>query len=67
MRVLVNGSKRDLPDTLTVELLLSEMGIDQPRGVAVAVDGEVISRGHWDQTTIRDGQRIEILRAVQGG
>ena len=67
MRVVVNGSHRELQDTVTVEGLLSEMGIDQPRGVAVAVDGEVVSRGDWDQTTIRDGQRIEILRAVQGG
>ena len=67
MKVVVNGSNRELPDTVTVDGLLSEMEIDQPRGVAVAVDGEVVSRSDWDRTTIRDGQRIEILRAVQGG
>lgn len=67
MRVVVNGSDRELPETVTLNRLLSEMGIDQPRGVAVAVDGEVVSRGHWERTALRDGQRIEILRAVQGG
>jgi len=67
MRLVVNGATRELPETVTLNSLLSEMGIDQPRGIAVAVDGEVVARGTWDRTRLRDGQRIKILRAVQGG
>ena len=36
-------------------------------GIAVAVDGEVVPRAQWDETTISDGQRIEVVQAVQGG
>jgi sulfur carrier protein len=35
--------------------------------VAVALDGEVVPRGEWDTTELRDGQQLEVLHAVQGG
>jgi sulfur carrier protein len=37
------------------------------RGVAVAVDGEVVPRGQWTSTELREGQKVEVLQAVQGG
>ena len=37
------------------------------RGVAVALDGEVVPRGEWATTELRDGQQLEVLHAVQGG
>ena len=37
------------------------------RGVAVAVDAEVVPRTQWETHTLQDGARIEVLRAIQGG
>jgi sulfur carrier protein len=37
------------------------------RGIAVAIDGEVVPRTQWDETTLEDGQRVEVVQAVQGG
>ena len=37
------------------------------RGVAVAVDGEVVPRTVWDTFAIADGARVEVLTAMQGG
>ena len=37
------------------------------RGVAVAVDAEVVPRGAWTVTELHDGARVEVLRAIQGG
>ncbi len=37
------------------------------RGVAVAVDAEVVPRGAWDSTELADGADVEIVRAIQGG
>ena len=37
------------------------------RGVAVALDGEVVPRGEWSTTAVREGQQVEVLHAVQGG
>jgi sulfur carrier protein len=67
MKVLVNGDGREINGPATVARVLGEIGVDDPRGVAVAVDGEVIVRSEWDAVEVREGQAIEILRAVQGG
>ena len=37
------------------------------RGIAVAVDGEVVPRGEWERTALREGQTVEVLAAIQGG
>jgi sulfur carrier protein len=37
------------------------------RGVAVALNGEVVPRGAWDERRVSDGDHIEALTAIQGG
>ena len=65
-KVFVNGEYRELADGATVETVVTELGVNRS-GTAVAVDGEVIPRGEWPQTELRDGQELEVLHAVQGG
>jgi sulfur carrier protein len=68
VEVQLNGEPRELPDGATVETAMREAGATgNGRGVAVAVDGEVVPRGEWDSTRLREGQQVEVLRAVQGG
>ena len=64
--VTLNGESRELPEGATIETAVRELGAPD-RGVAVAVDGEVVPRGDWASTPVRDGQQVEVLRAVQGG
>jgi sulfur carrier protein len=66
--VVINGEHRDLPADATIAVAVREAGApDDGRGVAVALDGEVVPRGQWDRTPVRDGQQVEVLHAVQGG
>ncbi len=66
--MIVNGQARRLPDGATIAYLVGEMGqADRPRGVAVAVNGEVVPRRAWDERRLDDGDRIEVLTAVSGG
>jgi sulfur carrier protein len=66
MTIVVNGAERDVQAGSTVaEVVLSLTS--EERGVAVAVDGEVVPRGDWRTTMLVDGQHVEVLRAVQGG
>jgi sulfur carrier protein len=69
MKVMVNGETRELPDALTVAELVAEEapGLPGGRGVAVAVDAEVVPRGEWDETRLEEGQHVELLAAMQGG
>ena len=68
VEVMVNGERRKLPEDATVEAAVREAGVSEPtRGVAVAVDGEVVPRGEWGDVRLEPGQRVEVLHAVQGG
>ncbi|MEV0426111.1 sulfur carrier protein ThiS [Micromonospora sp. NPDC050495] len=66
MRLIVNGAGRDLPGGVTVAELVRAV-TTQERGLAVAVNGEVVPRGGWPATVLRDGDRVEVLSAAQGG
>jgi sulfur carrier protein len=50
----------------SVEEFLQRFSIE-PRGVAVAIDGEVVRRSEWSAKKIEDGVAIEIVTAVAGG
>jgi sulfur carrier protein len=68
LRIVVNGTEQQVPEGLTVAALVErEGGPPGARGLAVAVDGEVVPRGEWEQAELRAGQRVEILAAIQGG
>jgi sulfur carrier protein len=65
--IWVNGEPRDRGGATVAELLV-ELGVEpEARGVAVAVDGEVIPRASWGELRINEGQRVEALSAMQGG
>ena len=66
MRIVVNGTARDVRPGITLAELLGELAVD-PRRVAVAVNAAVIPRGEWAGRTLTDLERIEIIEAVGGG
>ncbi len=66
MNVILNGEARELADGTTILDVLALLEAPD-RGVAVAIDAEVVPRGEWDEIELRDGVRIEVVQAVQGG
>lgn len=66
MSIIVNGDPSDVAPGTTVAELLNTLDVPT-RGVAVAVDAEVVPRGSWETFAVADGARVEVLIAVQGG
>jgi sulfur carrier protein len=65
---LVNGQPREVAPGLTIRSLVDALhNAPEGRGVAVALDGEVVPRAAWERTLLREGARVEIVAAVQGG
>ena len=64
--VVLNGTPRELPAGATV---VDAVGVltAPARGVAVAVNGEVVPRTSWATTVVGPGDRVEVLTATQGG
>ena len=63
--ITVNGEPRAVAGT--VDDVLDALGIEVRRGMAVAVDAEVVPRSAWSTTQVADGARVEIVTATQGG
>jgi sulfur carrier protein len=76
--VTLNGRPAELPAGADVATALRALGAAPAagaaaggagggRGIAVAVNGEVVPRAAWAGTPLRDGDRVEVLSASQGG
>ena len=66
MNIIINGSEQHVSEGATtaeaVRLLTTAR-----TGVAVAVNGQVVTRSAWESTTLAEGDQVEVLTAVQGG
>lgn len=70
MIVIVNGveEERDCADLLALwEEHSAALDIESPTGFAIALNGRLVRRPQWRETTIQAGDRIEIVRAFAGG
>ncbi|ROO83872.1 sulfur carrier protein [Actinocorallia herbida] len=71
MRVHVNGDLRDLAAGTTVADVVAgtagRSAAAEGRGIAVALNDEVVRRAAWPATPVNEGDRVEIITAVQGG
>ena len=66
MKLEINGSGREFAGQLTLADLVAQLGMKSDR-VAVELNREIISRELWPSTTLRDGDRLEIVHFVGGG
>ena len=65
--IVLNGEPRER-DGATIVELLADLGVEErARGVAVAVNGEIVPRAHWPSHRVDTGDRVEALSAMQGG
>ena len=65
MRLKLNGEDEEVQATNVAELM-DELKAP-PTGIAIALNGSVVRRAQHSSTPLRDGDEIEIIRAVQGG
>jgi len=66
MQVLLNGSPREIEDNVTVAELLGRLGMEPVR-VAVELNEQIVPRGEFARTPVRQGDRMEIVTFVGGG
>jgi sulfur carrier protein len=70
MILTVNGQSRECACANLTELWRTEtehLNLDSPKGYAIALNGALIRKDKWQSTTLADGDRVEIVRAMQGG
>lgn len=64
--VFVNGERRLVASGTVLDALVATLTV-APSGVAAALNETVVPRGQWSSTALAEGDRVEVLTAVQGG
>lgn len=66
--IVVNGERAETRPGETPADVLRELGLTvTARGVAIAVNGEVVPRADWETFALPQDARVEVLTAMQGG
>jgi thiamine biosynthesis protein ThiS len=66
MTIQINGQPREFPDALTVAALVEGLDMKADR-VAVELNRDILPRDRWTATTLREGDKLEIVHFVGGG
>ncbi|MET7824454.1 sulfur carrier protein ThiS [Streptomyces sp. NPDC005386] len=66
MNIVVNGERRRITAGTALDTLVATLA-PAPSGVAAALNETVVPRGQWSSTALAEGDRVEVLTAVQGG
>jgi len=66
MKITVNGETKEIPDGSTVSALLQELGFNE-QATVVEHNGDILERAAYPDTTLTDGDALELVRFVGGG
>jgi len=66
MTIFLNGQARDLPAELTLTVLLQDIGLEG-KPVVIELNGEAVLGTAYEQTTVHDQAKVEIITLAAGG
>jgi sulfur carrier protein len=67
MNLVVNGKKTNIADGLTVSQLLVQENVKMPDMVSVELNGQILRRTKYEETILRDDDKVEFLYFMGGG
>lgn len=66
MNVLLNGDNRELPEQVTLQWLIDDLGLTGKR-LAIEVNEDIVPRSQHADFRLSNGDRIEVVHAIGGG
>ena len=67
MQIIFNNQHKEIKDKSPVQLLLDEWLGEKQKGIAVAVNGEVIPKTNWSTHLLNNNDEVLLIKATQGG
>ncbi len=67
MFVFVNNETLQLEQPETIPEVLKRINIPNPQGIAVAVNNAVVAKSDWEKFTVKENDKVTVIRATQGG
>ena len=66
MQLTINGEEKSFEAPLTLATLLEQLGLKLDR-VAIEYNKNIVPRPQWAETSLAEGDRLEIVQFVGGG
>ncbi|HAJ99698.1 MAG TPA: thiamine biosynthesis protein ThiS [Bacteroidales bacterium] len=67
MQVFVNDELHEAPECATIAELLTAIGVEELQGLAVAINNRVVQRSHWNDSFLKENDKVLLIRATKGG
>lgn len=68
MKVFINNQPTKFTQTtLSLQDVLENLSISQPQGIAIAVNNLIINKSNWQNTKLKEEDKVTVIRATQGG
>ncbi|RDV16987.1 sulfur carrier protein ThiS [Pontibacter diazotrophicus] len=67
MTIFLNNQAKELSEPSSVSALLQLLALEHMRGIAVAINDQVVPRSNWDSYQLQENDRLTLIRATQGG
>ena len=67
MEVRINGKETEVHQSMSIVDYLTSIGFDKKVSIAVAINGEIISKEEYSETQLKTGDSMEVVRAIGGG
>jgi len=67
MKVYVNNEPQEITDQTALVSLLSKINLLETKGIAVAVNDEIVFRQDWHSHILEENDKLTVIRATQGG
>jgi sulfur carrier protein len=67
MNLVINGKEKNIADSLTVSQLLVQENVKMPDMVSVELNGQILRRTEFEETILKDDDKVEFLYFMGGG
>ena len=68
MKIKLNGNEQEVQAQITLfDFVCAQFKTNEPKGIAAAINGKIVSKSKWSETSLDEDDEIEIVHAVQGG
>jgi sulfur carrier protein len=67
MFIYVNSNRQEFPDLANIKVTLDHLNISSQRGIAIAINNNVVPRQEWETYELQPEDKMTIIRATQGG
>jgi thiamine biosynthesis protein ThiS len=67
MNINLNGKTSEIKSGLSLTSLIDELGLTGRKAIAIALNGEVLTRERYKEIILNEGDSLEVVRAIGGG